>query len=51
MVMFELQEFAVQPQLDHLMVPSRNEVAGAKLLGELLGVPWAPTGIGPFAPV
>jgi hypothetical protein len=38
-------------QLDHLMVPSRDKVAGAKLLGELLGVPWAPTGIGPFAPV
>lgn len=38
-------------QLDHLMVPSRNKVASAKLLGELLGVPWAATGIGPFAPV
>jgi len=38
-------------QLDHLMVPSRNKVASAKLLGELLGVPWSATGIGPFAPV
>lgn len=37
--------------LDHLMVPSRNKIASAKLLGELLGVPWSETGIGPFAPV
>lgn len=37
--------------LDHLMVPSRNKVASAKLLAELLGVPWSETGIGPFAPV
>ncbi len=38
-------------QLDHLMVPSRNKVASAKLLAELLGVPWSETGVGPFAPV
>ncbi len=38
-------------QLDHLMVPSRNKIASAKLLAELLGVPWSQTGIGPFAPV
>ena len=38
-------------QLDHTIVPSRNKVAAAKLLGELLGVPWAETGLGPFAPV
>lgn len=37
--------------LDHLMVPSRKKVAAAKLLGELLGGPWAATGVGPFAPV
>jgi hypothetical protein len=37
--------------LDHLMVPSRNRVASAKLLAELLGVPWSDTGVGPFAPV
>ena len=37
--------------LDHLMVPSRDKVASAKLLAELLGVPWSPTGVGPFAPV
>jgi catechol 2,3-dioxygenase-like lactoylglutathione lyase family enzyme len=38
-------------QLDHLMVPSRDKLAAAKLLAELLGVPWSETGIGPFAPV
>ncbi|MGE5242190.1 MAG: VOC family protein [Bacteroidota bacterium] len=38
-------------QLDHLMVPSRNKVASAKLLAELLGVPWSETGVGPFVPV
>ena len=38
-------------ELDHTIVPSRDKVAGARLLGELLGVPWAPSDIGPFAPV
>ena len=33
------------------MVPSRDKLAAAKLLAQLLGVPWSPTGIGPFAPV
>ena len=37
--------------LDHTIVPSRNQVASAKLLAELLGVPWAETGVGPFSPV
>lgn len=37
--------------LDHLMVPARDKIASAKLLAELLGVPWSETGIGPFAPV
>lgn len=37
--------------LDHLMVPSRDKIASARLLAELLGVPWAETGVGPFAPV
>jgi hypothetical protein len=37
--------------LDHLMVPSRDKAAAAKLLAELLGVPWSDTGAGPFAPV
>jgi catechol 2,3-dioxygenase-like lactoylglutathione lyase family enzyme len=38
-------------ELDHLMVPARDKLASAKLLADLLGVPWSPTGIGPFAPV
>jgi hypothetical protein len=38
-------------QLDHFIVPSRNKVASARLLGNLLGVAWAESGIGPFAPV
>ena len=38
-------------QLDHLMVPCRDKIASAKLLAHLLGVPWAESGIGPFAPV
>lgn len=38
-------------QLDHLMVPSRDKIAAAKLLAHLLGVAWSPTGIGPFVPV
>ena len=37
--------------LDHTIVPSHNKIASAKLLAELLGVPWAETGAGPFAPV
>lgn len=37
--------------LDHFMVPSRNKVAAAKLLADILGVSWAETGVGPFCPV
>jgi len=37
--------------LDHTIVPSRNQVASAKLLAELLGVPLAEAGVGPFSPV
>ncbi|MEO8005935.1 MAG: VOC family protein [Betaproteobacteria bacterium] len=37
--------------LDHFIVSSRNQVASAKLLGELLDVPWSKSGIGPFSPV
>lgn len=37
--------------LDHTIVPSHNQIASAKLLAELLGVPWAATGAGPFSPV
>ena len=39
-------------QLDHLIVPSADRVAGARLLARLLGVPWAEQGrVGPFSPV
>ncbi|NGZ84235.1 VOC family protein [Duganella aceris] len=38
-------------QLDHLMVPARDKLAAAKLLAELLDVPWSPTSVGPFAAV
>jgi hypothetical protein len=37
--------------LDHTIVPSRSQAASAKLLAELLGVPWAKAGAGPFSPV
>jgi hypothetical protein len=36
--------------LDHLIVPSHDRNAGAKFLGELLGVPWEQA-TGEFAPV
>ena len=38
-------------ELDHTIVPSHHKLASAKRLAELLGVPWAETGPGPFAPV
>ncbi len=39
-------------ELDHLIVPSSNRVAAARLIAELLDVPWAEQGqIGPFSPV
>ena len=38
-------------QLDHLMVPARDKLVSARLLAELLGVPWSTQGVGPFAPV
>jgi hypothetical protein len=39
-------------QLDHFIVPSKNAVAAAKLLGELLGVRWSKAAaVGPFSPV
>jgi catechol 2,3-dioxygenase-like lactoylglutathione lyase family enzyme len=37
--------------LDHTIVPARDKVASAKRLADLLGVPWAASGPGPFAPV
>jgi len=38
-------------QLDHLLVPTRDRVASARLLAELLAVPWSDSGVGPFSPV
>jgi catechol 2,3-dioxygenase-like lactoylglutathione lyase family enzyme len=38
-------------QLDHFLVPTRDRIASAKFLAELLGVPWAESGVGPFSPV
>lgn len=37
--------------LDHLIVPARNRVAAAKLIGGLFDVPWANSGSGPLSPV
>ena len=38
-------------ELDHTIVPSHTAVASAQRLAQLLGVAWAPTSLGPFAPV
>ena len=38
-------------ELDHTIVPARDKVAAARQLAELLGVAWAASGLGPFAPV
>ena len=39
-------------KLDHLLIPAKDRVAAAKLLTELLDVPWAEQGaVGPFSPV
>ena len=38
-------------QLDHVIVPCRDQAASARLLAELLDVPWSDSAPGPFAPV
>ncbi len=38
-------------ELDHAIVLSRDRRAAAALLAQILGVPWAETGVGPFCPV
>jgi catechol 2,3-dioxygenase-like lactoylglutathione lyase family enzyme len=38
-------------ELDHTIVPSHHAVRSARRLAELLGVPWAASGAGPFSPV
>lgn len=38
--------------LDHLIIPTKDRIASARLLGTLLGVPWADqSSIGPFSAV
>lgn len=49
-VFFERTVMAIQ--LDHLMIPTKDRLASAKLLGTILGVPWAEqSAFGPFSPV
>lgn len=38
-------------ELDHLLVPAADKLAAAQQLAELLDVPWAREGVGPFVPV
>ena len=38
-------------ELDHTIVPSHHKVASAKLLAELLDVPWDAAALGPFSAV
>jgi catechol 2,3-dioxygenase-like lactoylglutathione lyase family enzyme len=38
-------------ELDHFIVSCRDQVASARQLAQLLGVPWAETALGPFSPV
>lgn len=38
-------------QLDHLMIPSRDKLAAAKLLAGLLDVPWSASAAWPFTSV
>lgn len=37
--------------LDHFMVPTRNKAVSAKLLADILGVPWGEASVGPFCSV
>jgi len=37
--------------LDHTIVPARDAAASARILAELLGVPWGPAAAGPFTAV
>ena len=38
-------------ELDHVIVSARDQRSSARRLGEILGVRWATTGVGPFSPV
>jgi len=41
----------VTVELDHFIVPCRDQLRSARFLAGLLGVPWAEQGAGPFSPV
>lgn len=38
-------------ELDHVIVSARDQVAAAKQLADILGVPWAARSLGPFSAV
>ena len=38
-------------ELDHVIVSARDQRKAAKRLAQILGVPWAESGVGPFSPV
>ena len=38
-------------ELDHVIVPAKDQRASAKQLAEILGVTWSESGLGPFSPV
>ena len=38
-------------ELDHVIVSARDQRVSARRLADILGVPWAETGPGPFSPV
>ena len=38
-------------ELDHVIVSARDQRTSARRLAEILGVRWAPAGVGPFSPV
>jgi catechol 2,3-dioxygenase-like lactoylglutathione lyase family enzyme len=42
---------AMAIELDHVIVSARDQRRSARMLAELLGVPWAESGVGPFSPV
>jgi len=44
-------ETTMSVELDHLLVPAADKLAAAQQLAELLDVPWAREGAGPFVPV
>ena len=48
---FGFAESGMTIHLDHVIVHARNKVTAAKMLADLLGVPWAETTLGPFSAV